>query len=757
MPTSLISTGVQFPDNSTQNTGGITITGPSLSSNLIANTPNPSFIITQFDSYTTYNISTTNGSVSRSGNIITYTPTVANTTANIIINGRTIGPFNVIPRGRDIFFNQTVLLLQGDGTNGAQNNTFLDNSTNNFTITRNGNTTQGTFTPFSQNAGYWSNFFNGTTDGLSVPKTNIGNLSGNEFTIECLIYLTAYATPSSGIYISEIFSSHSFSSFDGIEFYIKGTSSSFTTIGVYATTAGTIDREFSFTFSLNTWYHLALTRTSGGVYVIYVNGTSVGTFTNAATWTDPGPYTIGRSNLNGYEYPFPGYISNYRIVIGSVVYSSTFTPPIIPLTAITNTKLLTCQSNRFVDNSSFNSAVTRVGTPSVQPFSPFAPTDAYSTSVNGGSMYFDGTGDFLSGTSNAALNAGTGAFTFETWFYVQSFPYNATLMNTGTQTNGLQIGRRDSGVVDWGVAQAGVAWRLVSTTLPTTGQWNHMVVVRDGSNNMSLFLNGVRVATTSTAFTFTQNGFSVGSTCDGYFSSTRYVVGTAVYNPTLTTLTVPTAPLTAITNTSLLLNGTNAGIFDNAGKNNLETVGNAQVSTSVVKYGTGSMAFDGNGDYLTGPTSPQLAVGTGNFTIECWINPTGAQSQYAGIYAARNGSNVTLLCFSGAFSPAGATIDGWLGSVVACASNVTITSGAWTHLAFVRNNGVCVLYVNGVAGFYSTTNTTNGDSTLPNIGRDSFDPTNRSFNGYIDDLRITKGIARYTANFTPPTAAFVDQ
>jgi hypothetical protein len=55
---------------------------------------------------------------------------------------------------------------------------------------------------------------------------------------------------------------------------------------------------------------------------------------------------------------------------------------------------------------------------------------------------------------------------------------------------------------------------------------------------------------------------------------------------------------TAITNTSLLLLAPNAGIFDNTGKNNLETVGNAQIDTSVKKYGTGSMEFDGTGDYL---------------------------------------------------------------------------------------------------------------------------------------------------------------
>ena len=76
---------------------------------------------------------------------------------------------------RDPFFNAVSLLLHGDGTNGAQNNTFLDSSTNNFTVTRNGNTTQGTNTPFSQADGYWSNYIGGTL-GFSVAGSSALNL-----------------------------------------------------------------------------------------------------------------------------------------------------------------------------------------------------------------------------------------------------------------------------------------------------------------------------------------------------------------------------------------------------------------------------------------------------------------------------------------------------------------------------------------------------------------------------------------------------
>jgi hypothetical protein len=80
-----------------------------------------------------------------------------------------------------------------------------------------------------------------------------------------------------------------------------------------------------------------------------------------------------------------------RVVKGSGVTSVTV--PTTPLTAISGTELLTCQTNRFVDNSTNNFAITVNGNTSVQPFSPFAPSAAYDPSVNGGSGYFDGSGD----------------------------------------------------------------------------------------------------------------------------------------------------------------------------------------------------------------------------------------------------------------------------------------------------------------------------------------------------------------------------
>ena len=84
----------------------------------------------------------------------------------------------------DAQFNYVSMLLHGDGTNGAQNNTFLDSSTNNFTITRNGNTTQGSFSPYGSN---WSNNF-GTGNYLTLSSSI--SLSSS-LTVECWFNLTS--------------------------------------------------------------------------------------------------------------------------------------------------------------------------------------------------------------------------------------------------------------------------------------------------------------------------------------------------------------------------------------------------------------------------------------------------------------------------------------------------------------------------------------------------------------------------------------
>lgn len=300
-----------------------------------------------------------------------------------------------------LYKNTTLLLQADDAANGSQNNTFLDSSSNNFAITRNGNTTQGSFTPFSSQPGAWSNSFNGSNTLIKTPDTSITGLDlTGDFTIECWFY----ATGNTGHLINrgggtgiawasyEVWTGNT----NNVYFAASSANSGYDIGGENST--GLIG-----SYALNTWNHVAVTR-SGNVYRGFLNGVQGYTQTLSLT-----PYTAtGRGITIGGAYQnswgvvgnifsvFAGNISNVRIVKGTALYTSNFTPSPNPLTAVTNTSLLTCQSNQFIDNSTNNYTITTGNAPSVQAFSPFAPQFQWTPSVIGGSGYFDGTGDYLS-------------------------------------------------------------------------------------------------------------------------------------------------------------------------------------------------------------------------------------------------------------------------------------------------------------------------------------------------------------------------
>lgn len=657
----------------------------------------------------------------------------------------------------DPYFNQTTLLLHGDGTNGAQNNTFIDSSTNNFTITRNGNTTQGTFTPFSQAAGYWSNGLDGSS-AFSVANNAALELGSSDFTIECWYYQTAPATYSN--LVAKVPNASTYAS------YLLDVTT--LTPRISLSTSGSsyaVQLASSTNIVNNTWNHIAAVR-NGSTVTLYLNGASVGTASISGSLY-AGSYTLGIGAYGGGTYPASGYLSNVRIVKGSAVYTSAFTPSTTPLTAITNTSLLTCQSNRFVDNSANNFTLTPSGMPSVQPFSPFAPTAAYSTTVNGGSGYFDGSGDVLRAGSNAALDFSTSSCTLESWIYLTTYPSVVSLIIGQPQTSGsaaysIQIAVFASGALAfYSAASSGGYLVSLSGGSAKLNTWNHVAGVRNG-NTWTLYVNGVSVATSSSSHSVSQGSGSYGGLdigggyvandyyLFGYLESPRVVIGSAVYTANFTP---PAAPLTAITNTQLLLSCTNAGIYDNAIKNDLETVGNAQISTSVKKYGTGSMAFDGTGDWLLLPDSANLQFGSGNFTIEGWVylSTTGTAKGIVGKGASTTGwlvsinSSNQLVFTDGSTATTGAT---------------ALSATTWYYFAVVRNGtatGNVKIYLNGTADATSsgaiTTSYTQTNSMYVGADRTG---TN-AMNGYIDDLRITNGVARYTANFTPPTSAFPNQ
>jgi hypothetical protein len=247
---------------------------------------------------------------------------------------------------------------------------------------------------------------------------------------------------------------------------------------------------------------------------------------------------------------------------------------------------------------------------------------------------------------------------------------------------------------------------------------------------------------------------------NGYLSDLRLVVGTCIYTGNFIP---PTSPLTAIANTSLLTNFTNAGIIDQTGKNNLETLGGAQLSTAVKKYNNASIYFDGTGDYLYSPPNLNYAMGSGNFTIEFWYYPvthTNTDPTIMGNYNATWTSN--KWAFHAPHASYASKYSFWVNNYAAgsaiLVSTSNITNGAWAHIAITRSGSTWRMFVNGTIQATTTSSVALDGGTAASmdgfyIGANFYSSGGgRHINAYIDDLRITKGYARYTANVTPPTA-----
>lgn len=661
----------------------------------------------------------------------------------------------------DPYFQDVTLLLTGDGTNGAQNNTFIDSSSNNFTITRNGNTTQGSFSPYGN---LWSNYFNGSSY-LAPPSNAVFQFDTGDFCFEAWIFPTDTST------YRCILGQRTGSSGDNSWVLVYNPNNANGWGYIYMHTDATAVFGSFTAISANSWTHVVLTCSSGR-YRIFQNGVLTATTTGSFNFNQNTGPRIGSEIRSGAgsASPFIGNISNTRITKASIpanyqtssttVGATIFTPSTTPLTAISGTSLLTCQSNRFIDNSSNNFALTVNGTPSVQRFSPFQPTSAYSASVIGGSGYFNGTSPTsLSIPYSANYATFTGDFTIECWAYeISHVNYTALISSANSGTGYWFFGYSNSQNLSFfynGTFYFEIAWQKLN-------RWSHVAVTRSGST-IRLYIDGTLQSTATLSGTI--NGDSSNSAVvghrwtntneyfwNGYIADIRILNGTALY--TGSTYTIPTAPLTAVTNTSLLLNMTNAGIPDAAMMNDLETVGNAQVSTTVKKYGTGSLSFDGSGDWLSIATSPNLNFGTGDFTIEFWWY-ANSLATFSQIVSNTNDAGVTGV---GEFVITYNTTVGLRFYINAGATDIQQGStsgwsaGQWYHVAAVRNGNTLTLYRNGTSiASGSVSSVTIGASVPYYIGGEPTQPT--SINGYIDDLRITKGYARYTANFTPPTAA----
>jgi hypothetical protein len=210
-------------------------------------------------------------------------------------------------------------------------------------------------------------------------------------------------------------------------------------------------------------------------------------------------------------------------------------------------------------------------------------------------------------------------------------------------------------------------------------------------------------------------------------------------------------------NVSLLLhgdgtNGSTTIVDSSSSPKTVTAVGNAQISTAQSKFGGASIAFDGTSDYLTVGTEADSIwdFGAADFTIEAWAYKVSGA--FIPILAKRPAEAPTgwLFCAE-QFS---AHIGGdWRQSLM----TASFTSGVWRHVALSRSGNVFRLFHDGVQVATATQSGVLQNLTNLFLRAGVAGGTTEVFaNGFIDDLRITKGVARYTAAFTPPAAPFPD-
>ena len=641
----------------------------------------------------------------------------------------------------------TTALITSVGANNAVNNSFDDKSTSDHTITANGNIHQTTFSPYA--SGGYSYFFDGSGDYLEIDDGTWLTLGNGNFCFETWIYNTATSGGSQYIFGQGNSSGHANSI--SAEMYINSnrtlTGGIYVGSQKYATSTGTIPT--------NTWTHVALVRNGANIQ-LYINGTKDGENTSAGTDSandQSTHFSIGRGGEYNGLY-FTGHITDFRFVKGSSVHTGNFTAPTERLTAITNTELLTCHLPYITDGSTNNQTVAINGNTKATPFAPF-DAQQYALAAHGGSLHSDGSGDYLVVDASSDFDLGTSDFTIEGWVYPTSYGNANFLVGQNYFSSIVQI---NSGKLQFYSSPASAYIITAATDIPLNA-WTHWAVVRNG-NAWTIYLNGKSDATATNA---ADAGFdstnplhimrwnNSNGTMAGNVADLRFVKGTAVYT---SNFTPPAAPLSAITNTKLLVQSTDAGIIDKAQAiKSVKLMGDTKSSTTQSKYLTSSIYFDGNDHILM----PAIELGSTDYTVECWAW-ISAQGGTAGIFSKGSPGGLSNITWSLEFSSSNNYVALYIyaansGAYVITGSTNIITS-SWNHIAVTRSGNETKLFINGTQdGSTYTSNYTVADGGGFYLGGGFYAPTSRTITGYMSDFRVTKGLARYTANFTPPTAA----
>ncbi len=395
-------------------------------------------------------------------------------------------------------------------------------------------------------------------------------------------------------------------------------------------------------------------------------------------------------------------VSSFTLTFITTLFNSAETQALMKVTG-------TGDNTTFLDGSTSNHTVTRAGDTEQHAFSPYRE--------NGYSMYFDGSGDYLQIADNSDFDL-AGEFAYEFWLYrtgSTSGTYQAILGSNGSGSNGLTFY----------ITQSNGALSIYQSSFIISGsagnisdyKWHHVLLMRDSSNLLQLFIDGRRVSSSTNSTTFTDNtggagtriGYDIGANgyFKGYLTDIRLIKGSTGGYSSGASITVPTSRLTAITNTKLLIGGnrfqdasTGNHTITASGDTKLEAFSPYDREDAYTTATGGGSAYYNNGDsdYLEIPASADHQIHGGDFTVEAWLYPTSFNSNN-NVFLSKGTASAREYHFSisaSNFEIYWSTDGGSSGSTY---FNVSATNNKheWTHVAFTKSGNTITVYKNGVS------------------------------------------------------------
>jgi len=614
---------------------------------------------------------------------------------------------------------------------------------------------------------------------ISTPSHADFDFGEGDFTVEMWVYKTAHAA---GLY-EGLCVRDAIGGTRGWLLYKETTPANALGFAVYvgATAYGIAD---TVAMDLNVWTHVAATRRAGTLR-LFKNGALVASRSDLGVLSvgaPAQPCVIGSLWGNGSVNPstsFLGYLDEARITKGVARYTSAFLVPArFPDANTTDENFDKVVALLHFDGAAGSTAVLDVSS-SPKTFTAAGGAAMHASSRFGqSSLRLAASGDYVSTTNSTAFDWGVQDFCIEGWICPDNVTGIKDLFQSYGSVNASGVALQQRGdKIHVLVSVNGAAWAIdgpaTSSTL-VAGQWSHVALTRV-AGVFRLFSDGVLVyensSFTASAIAYTSAnqvrigvGPAGGNQYLGNIDDFRITRGAGRYASAFTVLEQPfpnrprVAYDAAFDSVSALLHFDGAdgsSTFKDEKGATWSRTGTAALSTAFRRMGSACLSIGVAGDYLSTPAAAEFNFGSGDFTVELFVCPTelaaglhllltnrAPASSDPGFFLALTGTAVRF----GAWGPPATLFVDITGG--------TLTAGAWHHIAVVRSGTAFTLYLDGVSVGSATSATAIADSAFPLIIGTDPSTVGRGYVGLIDELRLTKGIARYAGAFTPAMEPF---